>query len=138
MKKILSLVAILGVVFCLTGCGNKPSTLVCTQKISSVNVELTSNFIGKEIKSMALKYNMDLSSYSDTYLKAIEKQDFCSSVQKAMTQFTLIDCSQKVEDKQLLVTSGIDLGKINKSDLVGSPEATKTALEKQGYTCTLK
>ena len=138
MKKFLSCIVFLGVFLCLTGCGNKPSTLTCTQKVSSVNVELTSNFIGKEIKSMSLKYHMDLSSYSDTYLKAIEKKDFCSSVQNAMSQFTLVDCNQKVEDKQLLVTAGIDLAKLSKSDLTGSPDATKVALEKQGYTCTLK
>ncbi len=137
-KTFLSALLALGAVLCLTGCGNKPSTLVCSQTISGVEATLTANFVGKELKSMGFNYNMDLSKYSDTYINAIEKQDFCKSVQNAISQFTLVDCTQKVEDKKLLVTSGIDITKIDKSDLVGSPAATKAELEKQGYTCTLK
>lgn len=137
-KTFLSAVLALGAILCLTGCGNKPSTLVCSQTISGVEATLTSNFVGKELKQMSFNYSMDLSKYSDTYISAVEKQDFCSSVQKAISQFTLVNCSQKVEDKKLLVTSGIDITKIDKKDLVGSPEATKAELEKQGYSCILK
>lgn len=138
MKKLLSVFAFLGVIFCLTGCGNKPSTLTCSQKISGVDATITANFVGKEVKAMKLDYSMDLSKYSDTQIKAIEKQDFCTSVQRAISQFTLVDCSQSVENKVLLVKSGIDLSKMSNSDLVGSPEATKTSLEKSGFTCELK
>ena len=54
------------------------------------------------------------------------------------SQFTLTDCKQNLEGKKLLISSGIDITTFSKSDLSGSPSATKSALEQQGYTCTLK
>jgi len=138
MKKILSLVLVLGAVLCLAGCGNKPATLTCTQKVSTVDVELVSNFVGNKINAMSMKYEMDLSKYSDTMITSIGKQDFCSTVKRAMSQFTLVDCKQSIENKIMVVTSGIDVSKISSKDLTGSPAATKKALEQQGYTCTLK
>ena len=139
-KTFLSAVLALGAILCLTGCGNKPSTLVCSTTQSGVEATLTSNFIGKEIKGMGLTYTMDLSKYSDTQISAIEKQDFCKSVSSAMKiyGFTLVDCSQVIENKQLLVSSGIDLTKIDDSLKKGSVEATKTQLETQGFKCEIK
>ena len=138
MKKVLSLVLVIGAVLCLAGCGNKPATLTCSQKVSTVDVELVSNFVGNKINSMSMKYEMDLSKYSDTMITTIGKQDFCSTVQKAMSQFTLVGCKQTIENKVMTVSAGIDISKISSKDLTGSPSATKTALEQQGYTCTLK
>lgn len=138
MKKVLSLALVLGAVLCLTGCGNKPSTLECSQKVSTVDVTLTTNFVGNKVNSMSMKYSMDLSKYSDTLVNTIGKQDYCSTVQKAMSQYTLVDCKQSIENKIMVVTSGIDISKMSSSDLTGSPAKTKEALEKQGYTCTLK
>ena len=82
MKKVLSLVLVIGAVLCLAGCGNKPATLTCSQKVSTVDVELVSNFTGNKINSMSMKYEMDLSKYSDSLITSIGKQDFCSTVQK--------------------------------------------------------
>ena len=138
MKKILSLALVLGAVLCLAGCGNKPSTLDCSMKVSTVDVNLVTNFTGNKVTNMNMKYAMDLSNYSDTVVAAIGKQDYCSTVQKAMSQYTLVDCKQSVENKIMVVTSGIDISKMSKADLTGSPAATKEALEKQGYSCTLK
>lgn len=138
MKKVLSLALVLGAVLCLAGCGNKPSTLECSQKVSTVDVTLTTNFVGNKVNSMSMKYSMDLSKYSDTLVNTIGKQDYCSTVQKAMSQYTLVDCKQSIENKIMVVTSGIDISKMSSSDLTGSPAKTKEALEKQGYTCTLK
>ena len=127
-KKILTLVLVLGTVFILTGCGNKPSTIVCSQKISNVNVEINADFIGNKVKKMGLKY-----------VDAVAKRDFCSTVKSSMkSQFDLVDCKQTEEDKKVIVTSGIDLNSMSSSSLTGSPSATKTELEKQGYSCTLK
>ena len=138
-KKILSLVLVLGTVFVLTGCGNKPSTLVCSQKVSNINVEINANFAGNKVKSMGLKYDMDYSKYSDTYVETVSKQDFCKTVTSAMSsQFTLVDCKQTTNGKNIVIKSGIDISKLSSSSLTGSPSATKTELEKQGYTCTLK
>lgn len=139
MKKgIISLALVLGAIFCLTGCGNKPATLTCTQKVSTVDVELVANFTGNKINAMSMKYDMDLSAYSDTLVNTIGKQDYCKTVASAMSQFTLVGCKQSIENKHMIVASGIDITKISTKDLTGSPAATKTALEKQGYTCTLK
>ena len=138
MKKKLLVVFLFAMIFCLTGCGNKPSTLTCSQSVSTVDVKLNANFMGKTLQSMGLEYSMDLSSYSDSMISILEKKDFCSTVQGAMSQFTLTNCEQKIADKKMSVTAGIDISKISKSDLTGSPEATKAALEKQGYTCELK
>ena len=138
MKKVLSLVLVIGAVLCLAGCGNKPSTLDCSMKVSTVDVNLVTNFTGNKVTNMNMKYSMDLSKYSDTMVSAIAKQDYCSTVQKAMSQYTLVDCKQSVENKIMVVTSGIDISKMSKADLTGSPAATKEALEKQGYSCTLK
>ncbi len=139
MKKILSILLVLGVVFCLTGCGlGKPSTLDCTQKISFAEIELTANFVGKKVTSMSMKYDMDLSKYSDSIVNTMASQDYCTSVQKRLSQYTLADCSQTVENKHIILKSGIDINNIKKTQLIGSPEATKVELEKQGYTCTLK
>ena len=138
-KKILSLVLVLGTVFALTGCGNKPSTLVCSQKVSNINVEINANFAGNKVKSMGLKYDMDYSKYSDTYVETVSKQDFCKTVTSAMSsQFTLVDCKQTTNGKNIVIKSGIDISKLSSSSLTGSPSATKTELEKQGYSCTLK
>jgi uncharacterized lipoprotein YehR (DUF1307 family) len=138
MKKVLSLVLVLGAVFLLAGCGNKPSTLVCSQKVSIVDVSLTTNFTGNTVSSMSMKYVMDLSKYSDSLISTVSNQDYCKTVQNAMSQYTLVDCKQALEGKSMVITSGIDITKMSKSDLTGSPSATKEALEKQGYTCTLK
>jgi len=138
MKKgILSTLLVLVTVLCLTGCGSKPSTLNCTQKVSTVDVQLTANFIGNKINAMSMKYDMDLSKYSDALVNTVASKDYCSTVQKSMSQFTLVGCNQTVENKHMIVTSGIDISKINSKELTGSPAATKQALEKQGYTCTL-
>ena len=138
MKKVLSLVLVLGAVFCLAGCGNKASVLVCSQKVSIVDVSLTTNFTGNTVSSMSMKYVMDLSNYSDTLINTVSSQDYCKTVQNAMSQYTLVDCKQALEGKSMVITSGIDITKMSKADLTGSPSATKEALEQQGYTCTLK
>ena len=136
-KTLLTIALVLGVVLCLTGCGSKPSTLTCSMKVSSVDVELISHFAGKKIDNMSMTYVMDLSKYSDTMINAFEKQDFCATVKRSMSQYDLVDCKQSIEEKKMVVTSGIDISKMSSKDLTGSPEATKTALEKQGYTCTI-
>lgn len=136
-KKILSLVLVLGTIFVLTGCG-KASTIVCSQKVGSINVEINADFTGNKVKRMGLKYVMDNSKYSDTYAETIAKQDLCKTVKSSMSsQFELVDCKQSVDGKVVTITSDIDITKMKSSSLTGSPAATKTELEKQGYSCTL-
>lgn len=139
MKRIFLGALLVGMIFCFAGCGSKPSTLDCSMKTSSVEVNLVSNFIGNKINSMSMQYKMDFSSYSDTIVNTLAKKDYCATVKSAMgSQFTLINCTQEIQNKVLVISSGIDITKFKSKDLTGSPAATKTALEKQGYTCTLK
>lgn len=128
------------VMFCVVGCGSSgKKTLECTMKAASTEMILTANFDGDTVKSMSLKYNLDLSSYSDTMLSYYEKQDLCSTLSKSVSSvFKMTNCNQKLNDKTMVVTSDIDINSFKESELSGSPEATKTALEKQGYTCELK
>ena len=138
MKKYLSLLFVAIAVLCLTGCGNKPASLVCSKTSGSNKIILTSNFVGNNLKSMGLAYDVDYSKYSDTFVTAVEKQDFCKKVSSLMYKYTLVDCKQKVENKHMIVTSGIDMSKFTKEETTGSPALTKEAMEKQGYTCELK
>lgn len=128
--------------FLLTGCSQKESKLVCTQTTSGVDIEFNVGFKGKMLESMDFNYNMDLSKYSDTQIKAIEKQDFCSVVKGYMSTYkdAFANCNQEVTDKKLKVSSEFDVNKLTKNvlDRMGSAEATKKDLEGQGYTCTLK
>ena len=136
MKKKLLIAFLVGMVFCLTGCGKV--TLVCSQSSSYGDVELTSVFNGNRVNNMSIKFDMDLSKYSDTVIKTIGEKDYCSTFQSSMRQYAFVGCNQVVENKHMIVTTGIDISKISSSDLKGSPKQTKVEMEKQGYTCILK
>lgn len=138
MKKSKILVAAL-VVLLTTGCG-KETKLVCKQSQSGVDVTFNVGFKGNEVTSMDFKYDMDLSSYSDKQIEAIEEQDFCDIVKSSMSGYedAFTKCDKKVENKHLLVNSELDVDKVAKDekDKMGSPKDTKKELEKQGYKCT--
>ena len=126
-----------------TGCGNdKESKLVCTQNQSGVDIEFNIGFKGNVVTDMDFNYDMDLSSYNDTQIEAIGKQDFCTSVKESMSEYkdAFTDCDQMIdESKHLKVNAVLDVDKVAKNALekMGTPEATKEELEGQGYTCTL-
>lgn len=142
MKKgIIALTAIVGMML-LTGCAAKESKLVCTQTASGVDVGFNVGFKGNTVDTLDLTYDMDLSSYSDTQISAIEKQDFCTRVKNSMSQFkdAFTDCKQDITDKKLNVSAKLDIDKVAKSflDKKTTPKAAKTSLEKAGYTCTIE
>ena len=132
------------VLLCTTGCLNskKEKKLICAITSSGVDITLNVGFEGNMVKTMDFKYDMNLSSYSDAQISAVEKQDFCSIVKKTMSGYenAFTDCNQKVEDKHLLVNSELDVDKVatNVLDKMGSPEKTKEELEKSGYTCEIQ
>ena len=88
MKKILLSGVILSFALLLTtGCGvGGTKTLSCDQTTSGVDINITSTFKGNKIDSMNLKYGMDLSTYTDAQIKAIEGQDFCTLVKNAIKE----------------------------------------------------
>lgn len=138
---LLSFVVLSLSVLLLTGCGSK-SRLECKQKSSGVDITYNINFKGNTIDSMDFGYDMDLSSYSDTQIAMIQKQDFCSTVASSMPQYkdAFKDCKHNIENKHLKVTAAFEVDKIAKNMLekMSSPNATKKELEAGGYTCKLK
>lgn len=153
MKKFLlgSLVLCLG--FVLTGCGNDKNesssggvsntkTLVCNQKVTTVDVELDTHYTNDVISGMDMKYVMDLSQYNDEQIKAIGAQDFCTIVKNAMTGFEKAfgNCKQNISNKSLLITADLDIDKITGMD-VGknqSIEQVKKELESVNYSCIIR
>jgi hypothetical protein len=124
----------------LTGCG-KESNLHCTATESGVNVGFNVKFMGKRITDMNVTYDMNLSSYNDVQIAAIEKQDFCEIVKTSMSQYkdAFTNCSQNVANKNLHVNADLDINKIAKNELekFSSVSDAKEGLESVGYTCTV-
>ena len=126
----------------VAGCGPKETKLICTQNQNGLDIVFNIGFKGNKVDSMDFDYNMDLSSYNDTQIDAISKQDFCEVVKSYMTEYkeAFTSCNQKIESKELKVSSVLDVDKIaeNEKEKMGTPEATKEELEQQGYSCTIK
>lgn len=141
-KSKLVLGVLISSVLLLTGCTAKEAKLTCTQNTSGVDIEFNVDFKGNKIESMDFNYDMDLSKYSSTQIKVIEKKDFCKTVKNSMIGFkeAFTDCNQKVEDKHLKVISQLDIDKIAKNYLekMASPKSAQKQLEASGYKCTIK
>ena len=145
MKKIFVFSLILFVV-ALTGCSNGNSKyLDCNQSVTNSGIKSDVNihgtFEGEDIVDYGIRYDMDLSSYSDIYIKAIETQDMCTSVKSAMSSYSnsITNCKQKIENKHLVITADYDL-KVLLEAATKKPtiESLKTELEKQNYACIIK
>ena len=143
MKKssIILAVAVVAVVFLVTGCGGKQS-LTCTQTTSGVDITFNIGFNGNTITTMDFAYDMDLSSYSDTTISYLEKRDWCATVKSSMSDYkdAFTDCKAEIKDKKLNVSSVLDVDKVAKSALgkMKSANSAKKELEAQGYKCTIK
>ena len=140
--RIAAVVLMLVAVVAVTGCGSAKKKLVCTTKVSGVDVTFNVSFEGKKVKGMDFAYDMDLSSYSDAQIKAIGEQELCPSVKQAFTgyQDAFEDCKQKIDNKHLKVTANLNVNKLSSDvkDSMVSPEKAKEGLEKTGFTCTIK
>lgn len=145
MKKMLLACLLFGTVF-LTACGNDNvvkgrKELVCSQKVSVVDIDMIADFNDDKIESLELKYTMDLSSYSDEQISAISGQNMCSSVKSAMSDYTdaFTNCKQNIENKILVITADFDINKMGGADITSKTniEDAKKAFESQNYTCVL-
>lgn len=146
MKKTLFLGVLLGLLF-VTGCGVKDiisggkdeKRVTCSQKVQTVDVNMIADYTNDELSYLGLKYNMDLSAYSDIQINAVKNQDMCSVVKTNMSTFSTAfeNCKQTVENKVLVITADFNLSKIVTSD--NKSQTTKeemiSSLEKQGYSC---
>ena len=136
---VLALVALLTV----TGCGaEKTKKVVCTRKVSTVDITFNVTFKGNKLSAMDLSYGMDLSSYSNDKIKELEKEDFCASVKNVFGTYkeAFTNCKQSIKDKKLSVAAELEISKItsNVKDVIGTPKDAKESLESSGYTCEIK
>lgn len=138
MKKVLfALIALLLV----TGCGGSTKRLLCSQKVQTIDVNMIADFKGDELTYLGLKYEMDLTSYTDAQVELVGKQDMCSTVKASMSSYTnaFTNCKQKIDNKILVITADFDLDKLIAGDIKREAkiEDVKAGLEKQNYKCTI-
>ena len=136
-KKIVFLSALIAILL-LTGCENT-KRVVCSQKVSTVYVDMIMDFKDDIIDSMGLKYKMDLSEYSDYQIDLIKSQNLCESVKQYMGTYSnaFTNCKTDMQGKELVITADFDIDKIpgaedGKRDNID--DAIKQ-LESQGYKC---
>ena len=138
MKKTMTLFGIAFFAIILTtGCGK--TKLVCKQKAGQVEVTFNVGFNGNKVVSVDFGYDMDISKYSDSMIKLIEKQNFCSKVKASMSQYksAFNDCKQSTKNKHIIIKSAFNVKKLTKNQFA-SVDETKKELEKEGYKCTKK
>ncbi len=140
MKKLCLFSALLFVLLFVTGCGNNTTKVVCSQKVSIVDVDMLMDFENDSLSAMGLKYTMDLGSYTDEQVKQVEAQNLCSTVQTAMAAYSnaFTNCKQSTVDKKLVITADFILEKLPgyQSGKSESMEQAIKELEQQGYKCT--
>jgi len=155
VKKSLLFLAIV-LTFVLTGCGNDNSNplniednkkvdnkqhLICSQKVQTVDVDMIADFDDDVLTYLGLKYEMDLSSYTDIQIDAIKAQDMCTTVKQTMSSYTnaFTNCKQSIENKNLIITADFDLDKLITGDIKKEAKISdvKSGLESQNYTCTI-
>ena len=102
---------------------------------------MIANFSDEVLTYLGLKYQMDLSGYSDIQINAIKAQDMCSTVKQSMAAYTdaFTNCKQGIENKNLVITADFDLDKLISGDIKKEAkiEDIKASLEKQNYVCSI-
>ena len=122
----------------LTGCGNSKK-LVCSQKVSYVNVDTHMEFKDDILSKMWLEEKLDLTSFSDTQITELENSNICDEVKKSIPQFSeaFTNCKHNISNKTLTVNANIDIDLLYKNSdkkQVKYDEA-KSNYESQGFTC---
>ena len=115
--------------------------LVCSQKVQTVDVNMIADFRGDELTYLGLKYEMDLRSYNDAQIKAVEATDMCTTVKNSMQAYinSFTNCKQSVINKVLVITADFDLDKLIAGDIrrEAKIEDVKRSLETQSYVCEI-
>ena len=120
MKKTVIFVLSVFMIICLSACGKKTQKLVCTQNVDGVDRTINVVFEGDKVKTMDFSYTSDLSEYTDEQLEVIKKQDYCTSIKNAMSDYSeaFSNCKNNIGDKKLSITANLDVSKIAKSTLL--------------------
>ena len=139
MKKLYFFSALLVVTLLVTGCGNS-TRVVCSQKVSIVDVDMIIDYEDDKLSVMGLKYTMDLSTYTEEQIKQVTSQNLCSNVQAAMSTYSdaFTNCKQNLNGKSVVITADFILEKLPgyQSGATEKMEDAIKALEAQGYKCT--
>ena len=139
MKKLWLVILIL----LLVGCNkNVTKELVCNQKLGEFNFLLSMKFNDNVINDINFECTTDVSKYSKQQIEAIREKDFCSTIKNNMNGFedSFIDCHHEIKDKELIISSKLDINKITKKSIrrVSNIDEGNKALVKEGYTCIIK
>ena len=139
MKKLYFFSALLIVTLLVTGCGSS-KRIVCSQKVSIVDVDMIIDYENDKLSAMGLKYTMDLGDYTDEQINQVTSQNLCSSVQAAMNAYSdaFTNCKQNMEGKKLVITADFVLEKLPgyQNGVNEKMEDAIKGLEAQGYKCT--
>ena len=138
MKKLCFFSVLLVITLLVTGCGNT-KRIVCSQKVSIVDVDMIIDYKDDKLSAMGLKYSMDLSSYTDDQIKQVTSQNLCSTVQAAMSTYSnaFTNCKQSLNGKTVVITADFILEKLPgyQSGVDEKMEDAIEGLEAQGYKC---
>ena len=141
MKKVLMILTICLGVLVVTGCG-KTQKLNCSREEDTMKIEMNFTFKSDKVTGLVLNYKLDLSEYNDIQLEAVGKQDFCSVLKSSLAEYgeAFNNCSQKIESKNLYVTTDLDIDELSDGvrASMSSLEAAKSSMESANYTCTVK
>ncbi len=142
MKKVfLSLIVIL-ICIVTVGCSNKETKVKCSTTSNSIAIDMNFTYLdGKKMyaKEASMVATMDLSSYTEKQIEAIQKQDLCASFLKGVGKLepAFSNCKQEVTSDKLSLTADLDLKKAEDKDLFRL-KGEKKDIEKyfEGYECS--
>lgn len=140
-SKLIILLIILSV---MTGCGNTKK-LECSAKVSELNLAVTVEYNGDEIKTVKRVMSYDASALTSAGVDEQNREIFISSMKSevcaAYSAYNGIKCEVSTPNNGLNITVDIDYSKLEQGakdslDLnYQSYDTLKENLIEQGYTC---
>ena len=145
MKKVL-LFSTLLIAIVLTGCSSKDvKVLDCNQSLTASgytqDINVHAEYEGDNIVYYSLRYDMDLSSVSESELSQFNNQDLCALVKANMSAHSnaITNCKHKIENKHLILTADYDLDiLLSEATKKVTIDELKVQLENQRYSCIIK
>lgn len=142
MKKLVMSLAVVVMMFVLTGCGTEKLTCTQTSKETGMTMDqkIDATFVNNEVTDLNIKLDVKLddsyASYIDTMKDMLEKEYKTYSdnggkvdvtTEDKIIHINILMDAKKMTDKQ---KKALDM-----TDVYGTKKATAKELEKQGFTC---
>ena len=144
MKKIITFCLVMVIALVMTGCGNTKK-LECSAKVSELNLAVTVEYNGDEIKTVKRVMSYDASALTSAGVNEQNREIFISSMKSevcaAYSAYNGIKCEVSTPNNGLNITVDIDYSKLEQGakdslDLnYQSYDTLKENLIEQGYTC---